>query len=57
VMFSDCPERIAANMRTATFVPFWSKGKDSFLSDPPNAAVPRRNNGPLGSPRRPVPSR
>jgi hypothetical protein len=37
VMFSDRPERIAANMKTAAFAPFWSKGKDSFLSDPPNA--------------------
>jgi hypothetical protein len=39
VAFSDRPERIAANMRTAEFVPFWSKGKDSFLSDPPNADI------------------
>jgi hypothetical protein len=39
VMFSDRPERIAANMWTAEFVPFWSKGKDSFLSDPPNADI------------------
>jgi hypothetical protein len=39
VMFSDRPERIAASMRTAAFVPFWSKGKDSFLSDPPNADI------------------
>src|SRR5437667_12765388 len=39
VMFSDRPERIAAHMRTAAFVPFWSKGKDSFLSDPPNADI------------------
>ena len=39
VAFSDRPERIAANMRTAAFVPFWSKGKDSFLSEPPNADV------------------
>lgn len=37
VMFTDRPERIAGNMRTAAFVPFWGKGKDSFLSDPPNA--------------------
>ena len=37
--FSDRPERIAGNMRTASFVPFWSKGKDSFLSNPPNADV------------------
>jgi hypothetical protein len=37
LFFSDRPERIAGNMTTATFVPFWSKGKDSFLADPPNA--------------------
>ena len=37
LFFSDRPERIAGNMKTATFVPFWSKGKDSFLKDPPNA--------------------
>jgi hypothetical protein len=36
-MFADRPERIAGNMRTVAFVPFWNKGKDSFLSDPPNA--------------------
>ncbi len=37
LFFSDRPERIAGNMDTAAFVPFWNKGKDSFLSDPPNA--------------------
>jgi len=37
--FSDRPQRIAGNMTTAAFIPFWSKGKDSFLSDPPNADV------------------
>jgi hypothetical protein len=37
LFFADRPERIAGNMKTAAFVPFWSKGKDSFLSDPPNA--------------------
>jgi hypothetical protein len=37
MFFSDRPERIAGNMRTADFVPFWSGGRDSFLSDPPNA--------------------
>jgi hypothetical protein len=26
-------------MQTAIFVPFWRKGKDSILSDPPNADV------------------
>ena len=39
LFFSDRPERIAGNMRTTAFVPFWSTGKDSFLSDPPNADV------------------
>jgi hypothetical protein len=37
LFFSDRPERVAGNMKTAAFIPFWSKGKDSFLSDPPNA--------------------
>ena len=37
LFFSDRPERIAGNMKTSKFVPFWSTGKDSFLSDPPNA--------------------
>jgi len=32
VIFSDRPESIATNMRTAAFEPFWRKGKDSFLS-------------------------
>ena len=35
--FSDRPQRIAGNMKTTDFVPFWSEGKNSFLSDPPNA--------------------
>ncbi|HXV84387.1 MAG TPA: hypothetical protein VEG60_31450 [Candidatus Binatia bacterium] len=39
LFFSDRPERIAGNMKTTAFVPFWSTGKDSFLSDPPNADV------------------
>lgn len=37
LFFSDRPERIAGNMQTAVFSPFWAKGKNSFLSDPPNA--------------------
>jgi hypothetical protein len=37
LFFADRPERIAGNMSTAKFVPFWSEGKDSFLKDPPNA--------------------
>jgi hypothetical protein len=39
LFFSDRPERIAGNMQTAVFSPFWAKGKNSFLSDPPNADV------------------
>jgi len=39
VFFTDRPERIAGNMKTAAFIPFWSEGKDSFKSDPPNADV------------------
>jgi hypothetical protein len=37
VFFSDRPERIAGNMATQVFVPFWSDGKDSFAKDNPNA--------------------
>jgi hypothetical protein len=37
VFFSDRPERIAGNMTTRDFVPFWSDGKDSFAKDNPNA--------------------
>jgi hypothetical protein len=39
LFFADRPERIAGNMRTAAFVPFWSRGADSFQKDPPNADV------------------
>lgn len=39
VMFADRPERVAGNMKTDRFVPFWGEGKDSFLKDPPNADI------------------
>jgi len=39
LFFSDRPERIAGNMRTAKFIPLWSEGQSSFRSDPPNADV------------------
>lgn len=39
IFFTDRPERIAGNMKTARFVPFWSEGKDSFKSNPPNADI------------------
>lgn len=37
LFFTDRPERLAGNMKTAAFIPFWSEGNDSFKSDPPNA--------------------
>jgi len=39
VFFTDRPERIAGNMNTMSFIPFWSQGKDSFKSNPPNADI------------------
>jgi hypothetical protein len=39
IFFTDRPERIAGNMKTASFIPFWSEGKDSFKANPPNADV------------------
>lgn len=39
IFFTDRPERVAGNMKTASFIPFWSEGKDSFKSDPPNADI------------------
>jgi hypothetical protein len=37
IFFTDRPERIAGNMSTRVFVPFWGDGKDSFAKDAPNA--------------------
>ena len=34
-------------MTTASFVPFWSTGKDSFSKDPPNADLSILENGKL----------
>ena len=39
VFFSDRPERIVGHMPTTAFIPFWSKGQDSFLKDNPNASL------------------
>lgn len=47
LFFSDRPDRIAGNMSTAKFVPFWSEGPDSFRSDPPNADVSIVEDGKL----------
>jgi hypothetical protein len=47
LFFADRPDRIAGNMTTERFVPFWSEGKDSFLKDPPNADLSIMENGTL----------
>jgi len=39
IYFTDRPERIAGNMKTTRFIPFWSEGKDSFKANPPNADI------------------
>ena len=39
VMFTDRPVRAAEHMKMKDFIPFWSEGKESFLKDPPNAAL------------------
>lgn len=39
IFFTDRPERIAGNMKTTRFIPFWNEGKDSFKSSPPNADI------------------
>ena len=39
IFFSDRPERIAGNMLTQAFVPFWHEGKNSFSKDAPNASL------------------
>lgn len=47
LFFADRPERLAGNMTTERFVPFWSEGEDSFLSDPPNADLSILEDGVL----------
>jgi hypothetical protein len=47
LFFADRPERVAGNMTTARFIPFWSEGTDSFLKDPPNADLSIIENGSL----------
>jgi len=37
--FSDRPERITGQLRTSEFVGHWTKGSDSFASNPPNATL------------------
>lgn len=47
VFFTDRPERVAGNMTTAAFVPFWSTGKHNFSTDPPIADLSILENGQL----------
>ena len=49
IFFTDRPERIAGNMPTDVFVPFWSEGKNSFLKDPPNANLSILEKGTEGA--------
>jgi hypothetical protein len=39
LFFSDRPERIVGHGATEEYVSDWSKGDDSFASDPPNATL------------------
>lgn len=39
LMFTDRPERMTGDALTAKFVEFWTKGKDDFEKDPPNATL------------------
>jgi hypothetical protein len=39
VCFTDRPARMAGHMQTSKFIPLWSKGRDSFLKDNPNATL------------------
>jgi hypothetical protein len=39
VYFSDRPQRIAGNMGIPEFLEMWNSGDDSFMKDPPNAAL------------------
>ena len=39
VFFSDRPERIAGHMTLTDYLTEWTKGKDNFGEDPPNATL------------------
>lgn len=39
LFFADRPERVAGNMKSTAFIPFWSHGKDSLFRNPPSADV------------------
>jgi hypothetical protein len=39
LFFSDRPDRVTGHVTSQEFVGSWGKGRDSFASDPPNAAL------------------
>lgn len=39
LFFSDRPERLAGHMKLADYLQEWTKGKDNFGDDPPNATL------------------
>ena len=39
IYFSDRPQRIAGQVRTAEFIGHWDKGSDNFVENPPNATL------------------
>jgi hypothetical protein len=39
VFFSDRPERLTGQVRNDLFAKLWNEGRNSFKSDPPNAAL------------------
>ena len=43
--FTDRPKRIVGHVKNAHFVKLWGEGKNSFKSDPPNAALSVFNSG------------
>jgi hypothetical protein len=47
LFFTDRPDRVAGQMKTSRFVPFWSEGTNSFKSDPPNADISIVDGGKL----------
>jgi hypothetical protein len=39
LFFSDRPDRVTGHVTSQDFVESWDKGRDSFASNPPNAAL------------------
>ena len=39
IFFSDRPQRVTGQVRTAEFIGHWDKGSDNFAENPPNASL------------------